>query len=71
MTLYDIIDNGARLVLFAHKGTKTIYTWNQSLIIQKWEERGSRWEEVDAITLSDMPADWQGAQDKVRQLWKV
>lgn len=79
MNLYDIISDGERLVLDAREEERSIYTWNQSLTVQKWVQapgiplrnRGGEWDEVDVHTLSEKPTSWEEAQKKIRELWPV
>lgn len=74
MTLFEVLSNGERIIVYSREDHLQIYTWNQSLTLQCWDvvpmNRDAHnpgiahFEEVDARTLSTEPRDYFAAQFK-------
>lgn len=62
MNLFDILSHNERVIVYSDKEDKHIYTWNKSLTLQCWEDKGSGiWEEKEVRTLSNRPANFNHA----------
>lgn len=76
-SIFDIIagvneNQGAqRIVVYVDKPNRTIYTWNESLTLQAWQTQtnGAAFVETDCSTLSDIPASFAEAHNKVLDIW--
>ena len=61
MTLFDILSNDERVIVYSDEMSRYIYTWNKSLTLQAWQVR-STIEEMACQTLSDVPINYEGAR---------
>jgi hypothetical protein len=61
MTIWDILSDNQRVILWSDAEAGLIYTWNYSLVLQAWRLDDSipgeipSWEVVDIRTLPDKP----------------
>lgn len=68
LTLFNILSFGERIIVHSVEEDKQIYTWNQSLTLQCWEEIDGYWQEVDIRTLMDTPGSFREAK-KAAEHW--
>lgn len=71
-TLFEVLSNDERIIVYSDQENKTIYTWNQSLTLQAWDchEFAARWEEVSIRTLAKEPKNYAEARIKAIE-WAV
>lgn len=69
MTLFEILSDDQRVLVYSDALTYTLYTWNKSLTLQAWRQHRmdflsnkDRWEEVDVQTLSNQPEGFGDAR---------
>lgn len=74
LSLFDILSNDERVIVYSDKADRLIYTWNQSLTLQVWKcmenpnpyspslIKGDMWEELNVRTLPNAPLDYHEAR---------
>jgi hypothetical protein len=71
-TLFHVISNDERVIVFSSFEDGCLITWNRSLTLQWWVERtGGTWEEVDIRTLSYEPANYEEAREKAEEWYNA
>lgn len=68
-TIFDILSNDERIIVYSNFVDNVIVTWNQSLTIQFW--RGDNFEEIEIITLPEVPKSFIDCRQKVIQLYNT
>ena len=78
MTLFEILSDNDRILVWADENGKVIYTWNQAHTLQAWYQSPGRslatgtaldsWEEVDLRTLSFLPENASEAR-RCARIW--
>jgi hypothetical protein len=67
MNLFDILSHDERVIVLSDVGQNVIVTWNRSLTLQYWQQRGGRWHECDVRTLSTEPSGYAAARSQAQK----
>lgn len=67
MTIFELLYKNDRIIVWSSEEDQVIYTWNQSLTLQRWRiEDFSVYQEVDIRTLEQIPSSFEEARKKVQ-----
>ena len=70
LSLFDVLSNDERIIVYSDRVNDTIYTWNQSLTLQAWAVGPEGCEEVSIRTLTDKPRGYRKAR-LAAQAWAL
>lgn len=67
MTIFELLYKNDRIIVWSSEEDQVIYTWNQSLTLQRWRiEDFSVYQEVDIRTLEQIPSSFEEARKKAQ-----
>lgn len=68
LTIFDVLSNGERLIVYSREDHSQVYTWNQSLTLECWDVLpNGEFVEVSAQTLGTEPLDVFSARFKATE----